>query len=72
MPIYDFKCECGTEFEEYKHKFVEDDTAACPVCSRQAQRAPSMNGTNFNAIDLKCQRLFGHKLNGQWVDKNHK
>ena len=70
MPVYEYKCEnCGNIFDEFKHTYRENQ-AVCPKCGLTAKRIMSL--TNFNACDLKCQRLFGHDLQGQWTSEKHK
>ncbi len=39
-PLYEYRCECGNEFEELV-SYAEKDTITCPLCKCQAQRKPS-------------------------------
>jgi len=73
MPIYEYKCEnCGHVFDEFKYTYRKQQ-AICPKCQHMAKSKDRiMSLTNFNAVDLKCQRLFGHDLKSNWTSEHHK
>lgn len=65
MPIFEFRCICGTVFETYKHSH-NDQNAKCPNCGKEVTKEYRvMSVTNFNEVDLRCQRIFGHDLKGR-------
>lgn len=73
MPIYEYVCEeCGHKFEKYyKSLAYFHNPVICEKCFEfTAVRIISIS--NFNAIDLRCQRLFGHDLKGRWTSEMHK
>ena len=66
MPIYEYKCECGHVQELYEHSHSAE-WKICPKCLKKAKRIISKSG--FNRMDLRCQRLFGHDLAGNWTSE---
>jgi putative FmdB family regulatory protein len=45
MPLYEYVCECGEEFELIFYTFDKDSsTAECPECEKEAKKVPSING----------------------------
>lgn len=40
MPMYDYHCQCGREFEALR-KYSESQAASCPSCIREAPKALS-------------------------------
>ncbi len=54
MPLYEYKCECGREFEEF-HPMSECERArVCPGCGGEGRRVVSMrvSGKGWNADKL--------------------
>jgi len=58
--IYEFKCNCGHEFDIYTHDYNKK-TEKCPVCGEDVKRV-EISGANFNAVELRSYRVFGHGL----------
>jgi putative FmdB family regulatory protein len=73
MPIFEWKCNnCGTVFDRFKFR-NDDQNDVCPKCNRLVTvENRVMSVSNFNAIDLRCQRIFGHDLKGRWTSEAHK
>lgn len=73
MPIFEWRCDiCGTLFDMFKYNY-HDQEAECPTCkSKVTAEQRVMSVSNFNAIDLRCQRLFGHNLKGAFTSEHHK
>ena len=60
MPIYEYECKsCGNIFEYLSLRQKQLSFVKCPKCGALAKR--KISKSNFNAVDLKCQRIFGHK-----------
>jgi len=38
MPIYEYRCGCGQEFEELKQMSQCSESSACPTCGKGAER----------------------------------
>jgi hypothetical protein len=57
--IYEYQCSCGKKIEHFQHTFENIPRHIKCECGRLAFRVFSNFLANF--IDLKCQRLFGHR-----------
>jgi len=56
--IYEFEClKCNTRFEELTTD-RNKQTSLCPDCQGTSKRVISK--VNFNAVDMKSHRIFGH------------
>lgn len=45
MPIYDFRCECGNEFEDIFSVSEMPESVTCPECKKKAPRVIVTNST---------------------------
>lgn len=64
MPIYQYKCEkCGELIEVFEHHY----SGQWKMCSCGGTAHKIISHTNFNAVDIRCQREFGHDLAGNWT-----
>ena len=41
MPLYEYRCECGQEFEEIRPMSEYNEPASCPECGKSADRRVS-------------------------------
>ena len=73
MPIFEYRCDyCKNVFDDFLHTWRNQETV-CPECKRLVtDKDRVMSMSNFNAIDLRCQRMFGHDLKGRWTSEKHK
>ena len=73
MPVFEWKCpKCGIVFDIFKFN-NNDQSATCPDCKELVTAKDRvMSVSNFNAIDLRCQRIFGHDLKSRWTSEHHK
>ena len=60
MPLYEYKCECGFEFERTGK--VEDSVQACPQCGKKARRQISqcsfhLKGKGWYASDRQDEKV---------------
>lgn len=46
MPIYDFKCDCGNQFDSIEKQSVKKVT--CPKCNGKAKRIFPTKPSSFN------------------------
>jgi len=61
MPIYEYKCrKCKEVSEVFQHCKLE--SILCKYCNGKA--FPIMSRSNFNAVELKSHRIFGHGDDG--------
>lgn len=44
MPIYDYKCECGEEFDKLVKMSERDDPVECPECGDEVCRVETLYG----------------------------
>jgi len=42
MPIYEYRCTCGSKFEVRQKEFEPKPTYKCPKCGREADKTVSM------------------------------
>lgn len=60
MPTYEYRCECGVEFEEFQ-SITADPVANCPECGKPAERLISggtgliFKGSGFYITDYKAK-----------------
>lgn len=74
MPIYQYRCGyCNHVFEDFRHTYRKQ-TTQCPKCKRIVTKENRvMSLTNFNAVNLRCQREFGHDMDtGIQTSEGHK
>ncbi len=45
MPIYEFRCECGQQFEKLC-RMDENEAVPCPECGQEARRIMSLFRTS--------------------------
>jgi len=73
MPVFEYRCnKCLTVFDAFKHNHKDQNTN-CPNCQNAVtEKERVMSVSNFNRIDIRCQRLFGHNLKGIYTSERHK
>ena len=45
MPLYEFQCECGLQFEKLFKRVTDVKTLPCPTCGKEAKKM--MSASNF-------------------------
>lgn len=51
MPIYVYKCECGTVIEDFLSTMNPKKTAKCPSCGKRANRSYMSEAKNTDLVD---------------------
>lgn len=49
MPIYEYKCRCGQEFEKLKQMSQYSELSICPECGKEADR--TMSSTHYRIAE---------------------
>lgn len=81
MPIYEFRCACGIQFEKLFSRIVETPTHPCPDCGKAAPKLVSASNFSFShtpvggprpqntgvySIDYNADRVIGRDAAARW------
>jgi len=64
MPIYEFKCDCGTKFEHLFRNELPIEFWTCPKCKKMAKKIMSSvhNSFDFKAVEPLTEQVQSGKL----------
>lgn len=81
MPIYEYRCACGVQFERSVKFSAREDSQKCPACKELVERlmptrvgavfvrnvtGPVPQNTGLSAYDAKVDRVIGQSAKQGW------